>query len=98
LGEGKRGKKTNGRKERRNGGEKQKIRQQKLKGKRKNTQTYSSTHTEGSVGLILSREWKKPVHEVMKESYSNISRRRLDNPADSRTAHCSQRLISLPRG
>jgi len=97
LNEGKRGKKTYGRKERRNEGEKQR-RQEKLKGKRKNTQTYPSTHTEGSVGLILSREWKKPAHEVMKENYSNMSRRRLANPADIPTVHCSQRRISRPRG
>ena len=96
MNEGKRGKKTNGRKERRNGGEKNKEKTGETG--RKDTQTYPSTHTEGSVGLILSREWKKPPHEVMKESYSNMSRRRLANPTDSRTVHFSQRLISRPRG
>jgi len=53
-------------------------------GKGKNTQTYPRTYTESSVGLILSREWKEPVHEAMKESYSNMSRRRLGNAADNR--------------
>jgi hypothetical protein len=29
---------------------------------------YPRTHTESSVGLILSREWKEPVHEVIKRA------------------------------
>jgi hypothetical protein len=66
--------------------------------KDKNTQKYSCTLTENSVGLILSEGWKNPVHEEMKGSYSNMSRSRLDNPADSRTVQLSQGLISQPRG